>query len=1366
MGFDIECIVDIHTYPGEYFCPVCRTLVFPNEALQSQCTHLYCKPCLAHVANGSRACPYDGYLVTEADSKPLIESDKILAESIGKVKVRCLYHRSGCTWEGPLSECTSHCSGCSFGNSPVICNRCGVQIVHRQVHEHAQSCPGVYPAQQATNGAQDNPSSGAATTAAGDDSNQTTTQSGTPASQTPNPQSTTASLLHGQDPNQQTSASSQAPVTASAGVPTSDQWYQQQYQQYFQQYAGYDPYQQQAYQQYYPYQQQSVQQYQQQPPIYMQPPAQPQTPIPAQPQSQPQPQPLNPLPQPQMQALPKGPTQPQVQAVAQQHQNQVQVNPQQQLPPTGQSHTQIPSQILPASHAQPPTQPPPYPQPYPMQPHSQQHVQVPQYQQHPAQVHPPQSSQAQPQPFVHQPHSQLQPQINVQHHQQSHGQLRPPQAGQPAHGQTQTLHSTANAVSGYNSYPQPQPMQQMPIGFTQQTPIRPHPTSGPIPPVQTHSQVPQQPPLRTNQQWGLVPSQGQTPAQSQLYPAPHAGHLIQQHPVQPNQQPMSQQYSQQQAFPGPLQSQSHQQGHLTHQQPLQSQFRPQGLPSVVPQNTHTYIQPHQNVSLPPPPQLQQSQTYIGRPGMQNHVQAISQAHGGYNTAPQVRSVQPALSQPQLNPSYGNHMSNELESMDQKKRSALESHGDQLPDKTGRPEVGVPFQDNAQNELISSAAKSTDAMAPRFEADLNDEQQKLKKTVDEYRQRASSDIHALKGDSDELMDKRTVKEEGNENSLEPRSANKSADVTVKSEKDAYDDAPKELDKSLANHASSDAADGSIKNLNPGRNSHDVAVDRGGFQQYGHEMPPPNSGPSSQQRPFGPMIIPPMPPPGCAPHGQVPRYPPTAMMSSGDVSQSCQPLNSRDHHPQFLKQPSNASVGAISGPGSTTPFGRGPGHFPPAGDYREGITGMGRAPLSGPEIPSGTQHSVNPAESEMFQNQSNRFDGNQPSPFPPGSFEKVPFGQSRSMESARNKRLKAPMGEHLSPLPMPHDQASRPLDKPPRGLVYDSGSKLEVSAGVPPNRLLPPYHPPGSMHFKDSGEREAPLGLHDDDRKRAGPGFGVHHMGYLSARNPDGEVFNIPPRGFRSHSGFEDIGGREPPQFIEGPKPLNFLSNVAGGLFSDGRFQPLPGRSHGLEVDGLGDVRGTEHTTFIRPYNHVHSGDMFGKDAPNHLHHLEPLDPQKLPSHLRFAEPAGFGTFAGRAYRGEFSGPGDFPGFGEPVGRNKPGIQRFGEPGFRSRYPVPGFPNDGLYAGDMDSFDRPRKRKPVSMGWCRICKVDCETVEGLDMHSQTREHQDMAMDMVRTIKEQNRKKQKTFSDRAAVEEKGKPRKAVFEGRGRKA
>ncbi|GJN17151.1 hypothetical protein PR202_gb04198 [Eleusine coracana subsp. coracana] len=69
MGFDNECILNIQSLPGEYFCPVCRTLIYPNEAVQSQCTHLYCKPCLAYVVATTKACPYDGYLVTETDSK-------------------------------------------------------------------------------------------------------------------------------------------------------------------------------------------------------------------------------------------------------------------------------------------------------------------------------------------------------------------------------------------------------------------------------------------------------------------------------------------------------------------------------------------------------------------------------------------------------------------------------------------------------------------------------------------------------------------------------------------------------------------------------------------------------------------------------------------------------------------------------------------------------------------------------------------------------------------------------------------------------------------------------------------------------------------------------------------------------------------------------------------------------------------------------------------------------------------------------------------------------------------------------------------------------------------------------------------------
>jgi hypothetical protein len=72
--------------------------------------------------------------------QPLVESNKPLAETIGKVMVHCLYNKSGCQWQGTLSACITHGSTCGYGNSPVVCNRCGARIVHRQVQEHAQLC--------------------------------------------------------------------------------------------------------------------------------------------------------------------------------------------------------------------------------------------------------------------------------------------------------------------------------------------------------------------------------------------------------------------------------------------------------------------------------------------------------------------------------------------------------------------------------------------------------------------------------------------------------------------------------------------------------------------------------------------------------------------------------------------------------------------------------------------------------------------------------------------------------------------------------------------------------------------------------------------------------------------------------------------------------------------------------------------------------------------------------------------------------------------------------------------------------------------------------------------------------------------------
>ncbi|XP_039041605.1 uncharacterized protein LOC120180325 [Hibiscus syriacus] len=88
----------------------------------------------------------------------------------------------------------------------------------------------------------------------------------------------------------------------------------------------------------------------------------------------------------------------------------------------------------------------------------------------------------------------------------------------------------------------------------------------------------------------------------------------------------------------------------------------------------------------------------------------------------------------------------------------------------------------------------------------------------------------------------------------------------------------------------------------------------------------------------------------------------------------------------------------------------------------------------------------------------------------------------------------------------------------------------------------------------------------------------------------------------------------------------------------------------------------------------------------------------------------------------------------------------------------FPNDdGVLSGDMDSFENLRKRKPVSTGWYRNCEVDCETVEGLDLHSQTREHQKMAMDMIVTIKQNAKKQNLTSDDHSIHNDSSKPKKA---------
>ncbi|KAJ6825337.1 trithorax group protein osa-like [Iris pallida] len=675
MGFDNECIVDIQSLPGEYFCPVCRTLIYPNESLQAQCTHLYCKPCLAYVVATTHACPYDGYLVTEADAKPLIESNKELSESIGKVAVHCLYHRSGCQWQGTLAECTTHCTGCNYGNSPVVCNRCGTQIVHSQVQEHAQICPGVQPQTQQVENAQpqaaavpnqaaaQDPSATASIAAPLTAAAPTTTTAAAAAASSsvaaPAAMSAPAAV-----PSAAAAAPAQAQVQGGVAVypqpPSAEQWYQQQqlqYQQYYQQYPGYDPYQQQ-YQQYAQYQQQAHPQYmqpqmqaaqhvvpgQQQPQLYMHP----------QPQSQPQPQPQ---PQPHAQPLPPQQTKHQVAQPQQQQQQQLSLQPHQQLHPQTQlqphqhplphpqphMQAQIPQmQAQPHVPAQQPqAQPPPHGQ-IAGQPHPQSHQlhPLPQPQARPPQLPgPPQQQQAVPpqqHPPAQMPYPQSHPQqqLRPQHPPPQNQQLamQPQQHPQPhlqTIPQTQTSHPPSHAVSGHHSYPQPI------AGAPQPRPMQMPPPQSSMPPPYQQSQHPPQmqgqfPPQQPPQ---MRPPHAQMPMQVQQQPAmappqipPANLHPGQQQVQQPMHQAGMQPHAPQHGFPH-SQPQGHlhpgqmqQQGAVPPQQLYPQQpFRPQGPAYMQHQTQARPMVPNQGVPQQPFQQSLAGGTKLIQPGQSpNH----------------------------------------------------------------------------------------------------------------------------------------------------------------------------------------------------------------------------------------------------------------------------------------------------------------------------------------------------------------------------------------------------------------------------------------------------------------------------------------------------------------------------------------------------------------------------------------------------------------------------------------------------------------------------------------------------------------------------------------------------------------------------
>ncbi|XP_031385050.1 trithorax group protein osa-like isoform X2 [Punica granatum] len=1351
MGFDNECILSIQSLPGEYFCPVCRLLVYPNEALQSQCTHLYCKPCLAYIANSSRACPYDGYLVTEADSKPLIESNQALAETINKIAVHCLYHRSGCTWQGPLSECIYHCSGCAFGNSPVVCNRCGIQIIHRQVQEHAQSCPGVQP-------------------------------------QAVPPHEATAASAGATNPSQISKpaepASSQAQISQAVNVvaaPTPEQWYQQQYHQYNQQHAGYDAYNQQ-YQQYYPHQQpqEAVQ-----PQHYQQPQPQVQGPLP--PQSQLHGPASSPLKQQSSNVQqPAPPSQPQ--ALAQPH-GQPQVPPQ----------TQVQSQVT-AVPVVPPPPPPnqqqqprpaiiPYPQlnmqNNPAQPlqfnpsHLLQYPQLPTQNpvlQHPQSsvLHPP----PHPRPLPHsqvQPHSQAQPHGPVPHPQGPH-HVHQSQPNPPANVLIQPQVQSTHTVAGFQSYPPPQPPCQLQLGGPQQHTVPIGPSQLSQQPVQVHGQGQfPQPSL------AVRPPQAQATILNQLNPGslpppprstnflsaqqpfhPHSqppGQLVSPHNVmQPIQQHLSQPHAQQKQPSlggqqlGFTQNQLYQQASFAQQQmPMHPQMRPLGpTPSNPPQ-------PQQNVAVLHSlqhPHL--SQNVVGRPPVPNHGVPLQVSP----RAPGVVQVRP--------PQPGSNPNNLVVPNSRVQPSLQEHHGSvfyspMLERSVTNNQAGLSSQRTTKVDEKSLGGNVNEIKTLKTETDSNHPP---------VEQKASENQGAPK---------KMTKEESAQN--EQPSDAKSGRVLLKDHKDFPTNGP-ELDKSVTHGGKENQAGPllgtSVQHnelteervqtdtssvMEPSANERVPSAAHGVDGSRGVPSPGQKSARGvarlpSQQRVAAPSGLP-AAPPGPPLKSRSPGQPLDQFGPPGFGLQPRQLNPPEKVLPPFSKQPFDPTIssGCMPCHDSLPPLGRGqrqfqhqfaPLHVPhnqghlhqrmPMGEPLEGIPPGASDRLGGMSISQ--KHAPNAMEAETFPVRRPFYmDSRQPDRSLPVSMERGPWGpparmdrppgvelslfydqeerfksfpyehmHASSVNSSRHvyerrwfeeesKSLRDPIAKYGNHFPLGGRFDGDPFEKAVHGLISDN-------AGSTSSRMLPRDRDVvlGKRRFdppEDNAERL------DSYHRRADmlgslPGYTRSSMEASAIRSPGREHGGISSRGLGglpsiSHSslGSDDIVRRE----------SHLYRDPIGRSFPESRFQGLPRHFHKSEFERPGNLGSREH---------LRNGDLIGRDFPSHMPRHELLGIRNL----RMGDPGGFDSFRDHAPAGDIVGP---------------EIYR-GQPGFRSTLSLKGF------SAGKESFDDLRSRRVTNMGWCRICNVDCESVEGLDLHSQTTEHQKVAMDIVRSIKQQNAKKQK--------------------------
>ncbi|ORX46936.1 hypothetical protein BCR36DRAFT_413878 [Piromyces finnis] len=120
-------------------CSICK-LPFQPSSVRLKCGHIFCKEHINDLMNNLNnvvVCAIDNNQTNVDEIKP----ETIITSTADTLKIKCPYHRQGCTWEGRRSNLLGHWKNnckyvlynCSFPHCPYKC-------VKEKIEEHEKYC--------------------------------------------------------------------------------------------------------------------------------------------------------------------------------------------------------------------------------------------------------------------------------------------------------------------------------------------------------------------------------------------------------------------------------------------------------------------------------------------------------------------------------------------------------------------------------------------------------------------------------------------------------------------------------------------------------------------------------------------------------------------------------------------------------------------------------------------------------------------------------------------------------------------------------------------------------------------------------------------------------------------------------------------------------------------------------------------------------------------------------------------------------------------------------------------------------------------------------------------------------------------------